>query len=122
MSKSTKNKLSKNSRFEELGDRMKSYEQRFSSRFLPMIPTLIRLDGRAFHSFTKGMDRPYDERFRTCMVETMRALVEETNARCGYTQSDEITLLLHSDDAKSQIWFDGRFAKIISQSAALAIL
>ncbi|XP_037774263.1 tRNA(His) guanylyltransferase-like [Penaeus monodon] len=101
---------------------MKEYEDRSSIRLLPLIPTLIRLDGRSFHNFTKGLDRPYDERLRLCMVETMKKLVSETNARCGYTQSDEITLLLHSDDAKSMIWFDGKHSKMVSQSAALATL
>ena len=107
---------------DSFGDRMKECEERNSIKLLPLIPTLIRLDGRSFHSFTKGLDRPFDEHLRHCMVETMKQLVEETNARCGYTQSDEITLLLHSDEPKSMIWFDGKHSKIVSQSAALATL
>lgn len=105
-----------------LGDRMKAYEDRATIKLLPLIPTLIRVDGRAFHTFTKGLTRPFDERLRSCMVETMKKLVEETNARCGYTQSDEITLLLHSDEPKSKIWFDGKHSKMVSGTAALATL
>lgn len=68
------------------------------------------------------MTRPFDVTLRECMIATMVRLVEETNATCGYTQSDEITLILHSDDPKSMIWFGGKHSKIVSQSAALATL
>lgn len=106
-----------------LGDRMKLYEGAESERrFMPMLPTLCRVDGRCFHSFTKGMERPFDACFSEIMQDTALALVKETNACMGYTQSDEITLCWHSTDIKSQIWFDGRIAKMVSQSAALATL
>ena len=102
-----------------LGDRMKMYEGNEAGRkFLPMLPIVARMDGRGFSRFTKGMDRPYDERMSRCMIETTRHLVEETDALCGYTQSDEITLVWYSDNMKSSTWFNGRISKMISSLAA----
>lgn len=111
------------SRFDTLGDRMKFYEgMETERRFLPMLPVLARVDGRSFHAFTRGMARPYDPVFSKMMIETTIALVRETNACMGYTQSDEITLAWHSEDTRSQIWFDGRITKMTSQIAAQATL
>lgn len=108
---------------DELGDRMKQYEEAECGRkFLPLLPVLARIDGRAFHSFTKGLNRPYDETLSQIMVDTTIALAKETNSRMAYTQSDEISLVWYSDSFNSQIWFDGRIAKMTSQLAALATL
>lgn len=108
---------------DELGDRMKLYEMAEAGRrFMPLLPIMARVDGRAFHSFTHDMVRPYDSVMTGCMITTTRQLVEETNACMGYTQSDEITLCWHSTDPKSQVWFDGRIAKMTSQLGALATL
>jgi tRNA(His) guanylyltransferase len=109
--------------FDALGDRMKMYEGiEAGRRLMPLAPTLARIDGRAFHSFTRGMERPFDPRFSAAMVATTEHLVRETGACMGYTQSDEITLAWHSTDIKSQIYFDGRVAKMVSQLAAQATL
>jgi tRNA(His) guanylyltransferase len=106
-----------------LGDRMKLYEAAEAGRrLMPLLPVLARIDGRAFHSFTRGMDRPFDAKFSAAMVATTAKLVEETNSCMGYTQSDEITLAWHSTDPKSQIWFDGRIHKMASQLGAHATL
>jgi len=106
-----------------LGDRMKKYELAEAGRhFMPLLPIMARIDGRRFSGFTQGMARPYDPQMTAAMVETTVDLVEETNACMGYTQSDEITLAWHSTDPKSQLWFNGRIAKIVSQLAAQATL
>lgn len=103
--------------------RMKFYEGFETKReFLPGLPILARMDGRSFHNFTKGLKRPYDERLSNIMVETTRRLVKETNARIGYTQSDEITLLFHTDSKDSQLWFDRKIFKMTSQLGALTTL
>lgn len=104
-----------------LGDRMKLYEgQEAGRRFMPQVPIMARLDGRAFHTFCRGLQKPYDKGFHDLMVETLRFLVDETNAVVGYTQSDEISLCWFSDDPKSQVFFDGRIQKMTSVLAALA--
>lgn len=108
---------------DDLGDRMKLYESAEAGRrLMPLLPVLARIDGRAFHSFTRGMARPFDCGFSACMVDATAALVRDTGACMGYTQSDEITLAWHADNHKSQIWFDGRVAKMTSQLAAQATL
>lgn len=107
---------------DDLGDRMKMYEERGGcmDKVLPLLPVMVRLDGRAFHSFTRGLPRPYCVELMGVMDDTCSFMVQETNARIGYVQSDEITLILHSDDIKSQLPFDGRIQKMVSIFAAQA--
>jgi tRNA(His) guanylyltransferase len=104
-----------------LGDRMKTYERigAASQSLMPRLPVVVRLDGRAFHSFTRSLDRPFDERFMAAMDATAGYLVEKTGAVIGYTQSDEITLILFNDKIGSQIFFDGHRDKINSVLAAM---
>lgn len=105
-----------------LGDRCKRFEAAEAGRrAMPGIPLLARLDGRAFHTFTRGLNRPFDERFGRCMVETTRTLVDDLRALIGYTQSDEITLLWWVPASGPQDYpFDGRFQKLASISAGIA--
>jgi tRNA(His) 5'-end guanylyltransferase len=105
---------------DEFGDRMKEYEKMHSGRLMPLLPAFARLDGVAFHTFTKGLRRPYDEGLTKLMVATTQFLAQNTNARLAYTQSDEITLMWYSDNYKSQIYFDGKIAKLTSVLAARA--
>lgn len=106
-----------------LGDRMKAYEEAGSGQLLmPLLPALARIDGRSFHAFTKDMKRPFDADFSHCMKQTTVDLMMETNACMGYTQSDEITLCWCAPNYKSQIYFNGRSAKMTSQLAAQATL
>ncbi len=103
-----------------LGDRMKRYEAAEAGRrLMPLLPVLARLDGRGFHSFVRGLDRPFDARLSHLMIDTATALVRETNATIGYTQSDEITLAWVADGPDSQTLFDGRTQKLTSVLAAL---
>lgn len=103
-----------------LGDRMKAYESQETARqFLSGLPIYARIDGRGFSKFTKGMDRPYDARMSTAMVETTKVLVEETHATIGYVQSDEISLVwIPSENGHG--WFDGKTMKMTSVLAGLA--
>jgi tRNA(His) 5'-end guanylyltransferase len=104
-----------------LGDRMKSYEARETDRrFLPTLPVYARIDGRGFSAFARGLDRPFDTRMTELMILTTEALVEETQARIGYTQSDEISLVWLAERADSSIFFDHRIAKMTSVLAAYA--
>lgn len=104
-----------------MGDRLKQYEGAESDRrLMPRLPILARLDGRAFHSFCRGLKKPFDEAFHLLMVAVTTHLVDETVALVGYTQSDEISLVWYSDDPKSQVFFDGRVQKMTSILAAMA--
>ncbi len=106
-----------------LGDRMKGqYERRAQVELPRRTYTVIRLDGKAFHSYTRGLERPYDQQLMDDMASTAAFLCEQVQGTCvGYTQSDEISLIL-TDFAtnKTQAWFDGNVQKIVSVSASFA--
>lgn len=109
-------------RNDELGDRVKAFESVYARQMLPdNLPIVIRLDGRAFHTFTRGCERPFDSNLRGIMVDTARACALETNAVLTYTQSDEITLVLKGNDPEgAQTYFGGRVQKIVSCLASRA--
>lgn len=105
---------------ETLGDIQKTYESMEAARTLmPGLPVMIRLDGRAFHTFTKGLTRPFHGGLSQAMINTTKRLCEELNACIGYTQSDEITLIL--DDEKP-ILFNGKIQKLTSVVTSMATL
>ena len=109
------------SSFDTLGDRMKAYEAVESERRLDSsLPIMIRLDGRSFHTFTRGMERPFHLPMSQAMIETARYLIKETHACFAYTQSDEISLGYWNEEPQSQVLFDGRVQKLTSVIAAMA--
>jgi len=103
-----------------LGDRMKMYENIQSKlRFDQTKPLYCRIDGRNFSKFTKGMQKPFDKAMSMIMIEVTKHLVKETGAIIGYTQSDEISLIIYSDDYKKQTFFNGKIQKIVSIVSSL---
>lgn len=107
-----------------LGTRMKEYEAVSKNRLMRRTPVIIRLDGKAFHTFTRGLDKPFDSDFVTMMQQTMLHLCENIQGCVlGYTQSDEITLVLVDyQNRDSCAWFDNQVQKIASISASMATL
>jgi len=106
-----------------LGDRMKgNYENRTRFSLPRRTYTIIRIDGKAFHTYTRGLKKPFDEGFVSDMAETTRYLCENIQGcKFGYVQSDEISLLLTDFDMlTTDAWFDGNIQKIASVSASLA--
>lgn len=104
-----------------LGDRMKEYEGQEAHRtFAEGLPICIRLDGRKFSTWTKNLHRPFDARLSGLMIGLTLALVKETSAKVGYTQSDEISLVLYDTDTSSEGYFGGRIQKIVSMTSAFA--
>lgn len=100
---------------------MKSYESVPRSRLVSQIPVMARLDGKAFHTFTRGFDRPYARTFHECMWETAKYLCEHVQGvRIAYVQSDEITLLLTQKTVYMQPWFDYEVQKMCSVAASWA--
>lgn len=103
-------------KFETLGDWCKWLERNFSPEvMIPTLPVIIRLDGNNFHNWTKGLKRPFDEGLTNLMQDTTKYLVKETNAVVAFTQSDEISLILYSQDKESAIYNDGKKQKILSK-------
>jgi tRNA(His) 5'-end guanylyltransferase len=110
---------------DSLGDRMKEfYENRSKTYLTRRTPVIIRLDGKAFHSFTKGFKRPYDEVFHEAMNNTMKYLCANIQGcKLGYTQSDEITLLLTDyTTLTTDAWFGYGVQKMCSIAASMATL
>lgn len=110
---------------DSLGDRMKEFYENRSKLYLPRrVPVIIRLDGKAFHTFTKGFKRPYDEILHNTMNATMKYLCENIQGcKLGYTQSDEITLLLTDyDTITTDAWFGYGMQKVCSVAASMATL
>jgi tRNA(His) guanylyltransferase len=106
-----------------LGDRMKAfYEDRFRFELMRRTYTLIRVDGKAFHTFTKKFKRPFDERFMGYMDNTAKYLCEKImGARFAYVQSDEITIMLTDFDThQTQAWFEYNVQKMASVTASMA--
>lgn len=110
--------------FDNLGDRMKDYENVSRLKFTKKSPVIIRLDGKAFHTFTKGFERPFDTIFMEAMQKTCKFLCENImGCKFAYTQSDEISLLLVDYESnESQQWFDNNIQKMVSVSASMATL
>ena len=111
-------------RNDNLGDRMKTYENVTRTYLTRRTPVIIRIDGKAFHSFTRGFKKPFDSVLVEAMQQTMKYLCENIEGCVlGYTQSDEITLVL-CDYKKltSQAWFDNNIQKICSVSASMATM
>lgn len=110
---------------DDLGCRMKTfYEQIPKTKLMRRCPVAIRIDGKAFHTFTRGFQKPFDEVLIKSMQETMKYLCENIQGCVlGYTQSDEITLILVDyKKLTSSAWFDYKVQKICSVAASMATM
>ncbi len=103
---------------DSLGNRMKSYEQKHN---LPSnIPVIIRIDGRAFHTLTRGMKKPFDLNFIIMMDAIGQELCKEIQGcRLAYLQSDEISFLV-LNNPEADTWFGNEIQKICSVSSSIA--
>lgn len=108
----------------DLAKRMKGYESVSKTRLASRMPVIIRLDGRSFHTFTRGFKKPFDEVLIKSMQDTMKYLCENIQGCVlGYHQSDEITLaLVDYKKLNSSSWFDNEVQKICSISASMATM
>lgn len=103
-----------------MGNRLKAYEVKETSRaFFKQLPVYARIDGRGFSRLTKGLQRPYDEQFSKVMQATTKKLVDTTNSKIGYTQSDEISLVWQVENPEGEMFFGGKVQKMCSVLAAL---
>ena len=110
---------------DNLGKRMKEfYEQVPKTRLVRRMPVAIRIDGKAFHTFTRGFQKPFDKVLMQSMQETTKYLCENIQGCVfGYTQSDEITLILVDyKELDTSAWFDYEIQKLCSISASMATM
>lgn len=106
-----------------LSERIKTYyEDRYKTKLMRGAITFLRLDGKSFSKFTKGLKKPFDEGFSDDMDMTAKFLCENIQgAKFAYTQSDEISIVLTDyDTIDTQAWFDYEVNKMVSISASLA--
>lgn len=111
-------------KYDALGTRMKKYEYTTRTHLMNRCPAIIRIDGKAFHTFTRGFQKPFDEILVKAMQETMKYLCENIQGCVlGYTQSDEITLVLVDyKKIDSCAWFDYNIQKCASIAASMATM
>ena len=110
---------------DSLGDRMKNnYENRAKTQLLRRTPVIIRLDGCHFHTFTRGFEKPFDKRLMESMQETTLELCKNIQGCVfGYTQSDEITLVLVDyNNIDTDAWFDYNVEKMCSVASSMCTL
>lgn len=110
---------------DDLGTRMKTfYEEIPKTKLMRRCPVTIRIDGKAFHTFTRGFQKPFDEVLIEAMQKTMKYLCENIQGCVlGYTQSDEITLILVDyKKLNSSAWFDYEVQKMCSIAASMATM
>lgn len=110
---------------DDLGTRMKTfYENIPKTRLMRRVPVAIRLDGKAFHTFTRGFQKPFDFVLMDTMQQTMKYLCENIQGCVlGYSQSDEITLILIDyQKFTSSAWFDYEVQKMCSIAASMATM
>ena len=108
-----------------LGDRMKNNYENISRYYLTRrMPVIIRIDGKAFHTFTRGFKKPFDDILVSTMQDTMKYLCENIQGCVlGYTQSDEISLVLTDyTELTTDAWFGNNLQKMCSVSASMATL
>ena len=110
---------------DDLGTRMKEYyENVYRFGLTRRTPVAIRIDGKAFHTFTRGFQKPFDNVLVKSMQETMKYLCENIQGcKLGYTQSDEITLILTDyDTLTTDAWFGYELQKMCSIAASMATM
>lgn len=108
----------------EIADRMKTYENIAKTQLEKKVPVVIRIDGKAFHTFTRGFKKPFDEVLINSMQETMKYLCTNIQGCVfGYAQSDEITLILIDyQNINTSAWFDYEVQKMCSIAASMATM
>lgn len=107
---------------DSLGTRMKIYEDAYRTHLPIRMPVILRVDGKAFHTYTKGCKKPVDEGLVNVMNETASYLCQNIQGvQIAYVQSDEISLLLNNyKELQTQAWFDNNLQKMVSVSASMA--
>lgn len=107
---------------ESLGDRMKRYEDSYRIKLPRRVPKVLRIDGRAFHTYLRNAKKPYDTQVMECMVHAASEVLKDIGgiARFAYVQSDECSIVINDAlDINTQPWFDNNLQKVSSVSASI---
>ena len=107
---------------DSLGDRMKGYEDLYRIKLMKRVPIIIRIDGKAFHTYLKDAKKPFDVRVTYAMCQAAQAIIREIGgtARLAYTQSDECSVVINNAlDINTSAWFDNNLQKMVSVAASV---
>lgn len=107
---------------DSLGDRMKAYEDIYRIKLMKRVPLIIRIDGKAFHTFLKNAKKPFDPSVTNAMVQAAEQVIHEIGgtARFAYTQSDECSIVINNAlDLTTSAWFDNNLQKMVSVAASI---
>lgn len=106
---------------DSMGDRMKRYEEAHQFILTPRTSVIIRVDGKAFHTFTRGCDKPFDADLEDAMIQsTTQTFNRIQGAKLAYTQSDEASFWITDfDDINTSGWLGYNYSKIISITASM---
>jgi len=104
-----------------LGDRMKKYESVSNHKLTQKVPVILRVDGKAFHTFTKNATKPFDINLIESMVRSAEEVAKEMMGFVlAYHQSDEVTFYINNNQKlESEAWFDNKISKLVSITASL---
>jgi tRNA(His) 5'-end guanylyltransferase len=107
-----------------LANRMEGYENLSQIKLLPKLPIIIKVNGRGFQKITSLLEKPFDQEFSNCMLQTMNTLcIEIGGASFAYTYNDEIIIIARNDQSPdTESWYDNNVQKIISTVASIATL
>jgi len=104
-----------------LSDRMKAFENVNRTYLPPRMPIILRIDGCHFHSYTKGLKKPWDVSIQNALTKAAESVMQASGAELAYIQSDEISLVLNTyKKFDTQAWFGGNVQKIASVGASVA--
>lgn len=106
---------------DSLGDRMKGYENIFRQHLVKRVPVILRLDGKAFHTFTRHCKKPFDDTLMNAMhLSALKVMKELQGAKVAYVQSDEVSILLTDyEDIRTNAYFDYSINKLVSVTASM---
>lgn len=107
---------------DELGQQIKrDYEDALRLYVPRRTHVVVRIDGRAFHQFTRNLERPYCRRLADALdMAALQVASEMIGCLFGYGQSDEYSFVLaDTAPADAALWFDGNIQKIVSVSASI---
>lgn len=112
----------KHANADALGNRMKTYEAVNRTFIIPKLHTVLRLDGKAFHTYTEQFEKPFDDKLIEAMNETAKYLCSKIQgAKFAFVQSDEISIYISdTDKLVTQLWVKGNIQKMVSLSASMA--
>jgi tRNA(His) guanylyltransferase len=108
----------------KLHDRISSYQAAADTKLLPRVPIVISINGRSFSKLTSLLDKPYDQKFAECILNTMlRLCTDVEGALFAYQHNDEIVVIARNDQGtETAPWYDNRAQKIASITSSIATL